>query len=260
MKLSSLFLAVLFTLGVDFPVQADELLFDENFDDVPYADNQPLPEWKDNNNVGVVGRWLVTATPDRGMALTVPEQSVSAPRSLRLNVTESPDPMEAGVTVCGTFADNKTKIIAVPEAITLTLAFRIEDPEWRRKGALQVEIMGSYLTPDQKPRMPAQLRINSKGEPFVEVNFGGKWTKIPEPIEYGKWHRLEITLPSNPANAEAEYTVRLSDVDGKTDLGSVSGPLAAPSETDMYGYFFIHNSMPGTPVYIDDVLAIRGES
>lgn len=251
MKSSTSCLAALLVLGgtVSF-AQADNFLFDENFDqDPPYADNADLPHGYGKGGV-LHGRWILSPNDD-GTAQTTPEYYASAPRSLRLNVPDSATRMN----VQGAFAgEDKAKRISVPGAITLKCAFRLENTGGNTKGAFGVQIWGN-VTEDK----PAQVRIHKNGRPVVEANFAGEWVDIPAEIEPDKFYRLEIAMPENPANAEAEYTVKLYGAEGKIELGSAHGKLAVASTGNEYMYFALGNSMPGASVYVDDVTVACAE-
>lgn len=225
-------LSVLTTVGF-----AGETIFEENFDSEIYEEGKSIPVGFNQINLG---KWE-NNSESSGAATICTGVVLSPAKALELRVESS-----GRAAVVAVFGLDSTSAHVTNEALKIRFAFNLQSlasGEFYVYGSEEGELL-AYI----------QFLIGDGATGYARIwsNETAGETKIQ--LYPDTWYYAELLLPENP-DANGEYTLKVYDNDGTTELGEASGAFyKAPEKATNYKVFCINNNAPSTSIYIDDIL------
>lgn len=209
-----------------------EILFKENFDELPYTLNQPVPTAP---NVLDIGEWK-TKPEDGSGTLITQAFSLSKNHSVALGAASG---------LAANFGDSAGAPVAEPLRVRFSFCF-VED----------VDAEAYVYTKDGVLVAYAQIAA-ARPDAFIRAWMDGKADEHREHIDPHVWYTVEFRLPAHPGS-DGEYELRVwESTQPEPDMPIARGKFYQRPETET-SYRILTTSNQNTelqnPIYLDNYL------
>lgn len=212
-----------------------DTLFKENFDDLPYVNQESLPIGLNQIDSG---QWH-TKLDEGSSVLVTREHALSGSQSIAINTSAS-----GKSAVIAMFGNGSSKDEGISSALRVRFSFYV---------TTDTMVEAFVYSPD---KVLGYAQIVAQGqEPYVRGWFNGNPGDRRERIAANAWYTLEFRLPANPG-PNSEYELRVWDSgQPEPEEPSARGKFyVPPTKETAYRLLNISNQKSESAIHLDDFL------